>query len=56
MTKKKVMANTKIRANKSLIYQVVLLINPKAIVLIITFTIMFIKDQKNNSNKKTSVL
>ncbi len=44
--KKNIIVSIKIGAGKSLIYQVVPLMNPGAIVLKITPTIAFIEDQK----------
>ena len=45
-SKKDVMVSTKTGVSKSLIYQAVSLMNPRAIVLTITPTIVLIEDQK----------
>ena len=44
--KKDIMVSTRTGANKSLIYQAMLLMNLRAIVLTITSTIILIEDQK----------
>lgn len=46
------MVSTGTRTDKSLIYQAVSLINPKAIILIIIPSIIFIEDEEKERKKK----
>ncbi len=52
-SKKVIIVNTGIGVGKSLIYQTVLLINLRAIVLTITSTIIFIEDQKKEFRQRS---
>lgn len=51
------MINAKTKRSKNLIYQIILLINSEAIILIITSTIVLIKNQKRElKQRKINIL
>lgn len=53
--KKNIINNIRIQANKSLIYQTIILINLRAIILIFTLIIVLIKDQKREFRTKNII-